>query len=848
MATTATMQQFNDRSCEELRMEVYLKQHQLIQACSQRRPDAVLDLLRCGASAAWSDSSWSTPLHFACRSGSPQTVKAVLEAPGCDIDAVDSQGHNAVYWACDAANAELLQLLRPAAQLSTAARVNQVIKSVEWWQQAACSDAKPAVLTFLYGLSKELAAAEAQPLAAAGQQQQEVAVKAPAKACCICLEDFVGTSISCSTGSHCMCMPCLEGYVAAETSSSKQRIAANKGKLCCPGDGCSNVFEHHLLARHLPPDIFGKLLAAWQACIEQAAMQTGAEQAKQELAREAAKDDVGKAKAHVLDSILMLKCPRCHKAFDAFDGCFAVRCRDTQGNGCGAAFCGYCLKDCGRDAHKHVGECVHNSNGGRVFASEEHFKAAQCSRRRRMVLEYLETLPLRLRERVKPAIAPDLKDLGIDLNNKPQQQQLPKKQQALVPRAAAVPVQQQQQPALPRAAAAPVQQQQQQQQALVPRAAAAPVQQQQGAAPAPYNNVFNRVFVNGVEVQQLRYGVFQGPEVFNFGGGVGSGAAVAAVAGAAGDIAAHAGAVAQRAGAVAAREGAAVAAAAAAQRQAAQAQRAQQLQAAAAQRQAAAQQRAAAEQQRAAAAQQRQAAAEQRAAAEQQRAAAVAQLEVAAQQRAEAAQQRQAAEQQCAVAEQQRAVVAQQQGAAALQGYHFVERAQFGPNMVMHNCHVRHGGVWVNGQLADMARYMAGAQLGTAAVAQPAQVPAEAAAAAREAERVAAQAAAAQAAAVAAAQAQKEARAAAVAAEAERIAAVERARFDAAVAAQHAAQAEAARVRAAAQGGAPAVRVAAEQAAADARAAAAAALAQWQQAVGQTDAAGVRVLNAGVAL
>jgi Ankyrin repeats (3 copies) len=432
-----------DSSCEEQRMEVYMRQHQLMQACVQGHPAAVLDLFRRGASAARSDSSQSTPLHYACRSGSAQTVKAVLEAPGCDIDALDAEGRNAVFWACDAAKVDMLHSLRRAAQLSSIDNVGLVIAAVEQWQQGATNaeiiKGNAEVLAFLYGLRQELAAAEAQHLAAAGQQQRGLAVKQPAKACCICLEDIASTSISCSSGSHLLCIVCLDSYVAAETSSSKQRIAANKGKLCCPGDGCSNVFEHHLLAQHLPPETFGKLLAAWQACIEQAAMQTAAEQAKQELAREAAKDDVGKAKAHVLDSILMLKCPRCHKAFDDFDGCFAVHCRDTAGHGCGACFCGYCLKDCGnsKQTHAHVPKCAHNANRS-LFGTKEDFQAAQCSRRRRMVLEYLETLPLRLRERVKPAIAPDLNDLGIDLSKEPQQQQ-PKKKPAVLQ-------QQQQQP------------------------------------------------------------------------------------------------------------------------------------------------------------------------------------------------------------------------------------------------------------------------------------------------------------------------------------------------------------------------------------------------------------------
>jgi Ankyrin repeats (3 copies) len=402
-------------------------QQELLQACSAGNPDAVRDLLQRGTSAALSDADGVTPLHQACRAGSLGAVRHLLGSD-CNIDAVDSQQRSAVYWACAAVSVDILQELRPSAQLSSLLSVDEVIASVEVWQQSRPSTEKAEMLQFLRNLHDELAAAEhARPAVAQQKQKQQKQEQAPAaeKECCICFDSITGKSISCSSSDHHICIVCLDSYVSAETSSSKQRIAANKGKLCCPGDGCSNVFEHHELAQHLPPETFGKLLVAWQACIEQAAMQTAAEQAKQELAREAAKDDVGKAKAHVLDSILTLKCPRCHKAFDDFDGCFALQCSDEGGHGCGACFCGYCLKDCGnsKQAHAHVAVCPHNSARGRLFGSKEGFKAAQCSRRRRMVLDYLESLPLALRERVKPAIAPDLKDLGIDLNVQQWQQQ-----------------------------------------------------------------------------------------------------------------------------------------------------------------------------------------------------------------------------------------------------------------------------------------------------------------------------------------------------------------------------------------------------------------------------------------
>ena len=38
-----------------------------------------------------------------------------------------------------------------------------------------------------------------------------------------------------------------------------------------------------------------------------------------------------------------------------FDGCFALNC-----SRCRAAFCAYCLADCGKDAHMHVGRGLHS--------------------------------------------------------------------------------------------------------------------------------------------------------------------------------------------------------------------------------------------------------------------------------------------------------------------------------------------------------------------------------------------------------------------------------------------------------------------------------------------------------
>lgn len=57
------------------------------------------------------------------------------------------------------------------------------------------------------------------------------------------------------------------------------------------------------------------------------------------------------AQREIENKILQLACPRCSQAFVDFEACWALTCPRCKPE-CG--FCGYCLKDCGRDAHRHI--------------------------------------------------------------------------------------------------------------------------------------------------------------------------------------------------------------------------------------------------------------------------------------------------------------------------------------------------------------------------------------------------------------------------------------------------------------------------------------------------------------
>ena len=132
---------------------------------------------------------------------------------------------------------------------------------------------------------------------------------------------------------------------------------------------------------------------------------------------------VALAKEHIVESILTLACPRCKQAFVDFDGCFALQC-----GRCRAAFCAYCLADCGRDAHAHVGACeegkasikaTKGSNrrvGGHpatVYGTRAMFDVSQKRRRCKHLALYLERFDDAQRKEVLTSVDRELKDLGI---------------------------------------------------------------------------------------------------------------------------------------------------------------------------------------------------------------------------------------------------------------------------------------------------------------------------------------------------------------------------------------------------------------------------------------------------
>lgn len=124
-----------------------------------------------------------------------------------------------------------------------------------------------------------------------------------------------------------------------------------------------------------------------------------------------AKAPPDRLRLRVVDEVLTLRCPRCSQAFLDFEGCFALKCSK-----CPCTFCGWCLADCGSDAHAHVRKCSAKPPGADTFfGSRQQFEEAQRKRQTLKLYEFLATLSGEERQRLLEALEADLRDLQIRL-------------------------------------------------------------------------------------------------------------------------------------------------------------------------------------------------------------------------------------------------------------------------------------------------------------------------------------------------------------------------------------------------------------------------------------------------
>jgi len=113
-----------------------------------------------------------------------------------------------------------------------------------------------------------------------------------------------------------------------------------RGGVTCPMQGCeAPPFTEQALAEHLSKEDFDAFLHAKEMVLEAKVLAQIKAENERRQAAEAMQGLRLRHKAHVVDKILTLACPRCGQAFVDFDGCLALTCRRVS---CGCAFCGLC--------------------------------------------------------------------------------------------------------------------------------------------------------------------------------------------------------------------------------------------------------------------------------------------------------------------------------------------------------------------------------------------------------------------------------------------------------------------------------------------------------------------------
>jgi len=217
-------------------------------------------------------------------------------------------------------------------------------------------------------------------------------------------------------GLHWLCGDCLDGHVSALADQASEgalaTLGATGGAVTCPVPRCGSApYADRLLAARLGERAWDRLRAARQALTEQrceAAATRRLEEEKRRLAGLASGElRFLEAKDEAENRILCLACPACGQVFEDFSGCAALACSRA---GCGRAFCGFCLADCGGDAHAHVRAC---RLGDGSWGNKAKVRKAQ----RRVAAGKLKDLLRRLdgatRERLLAHLASVLRAHGI---------------------------------------------------------------------------------------------------------------------------------------------------------------------------------------------------------------------------------------------------------------------------------------------------------------------------------------------------------------------------------------------------------------------------------------------------
>lgn len=244
--------------------------------------------------------------------------------------------------------------------------------------------------------------------------------------CCVCMcDEDVSKIAKCTGAAHCVCGDCLAGKVATLAENRAAFNAAGDLKCRdCTGQACDGVFECTVVVEKLPEK--GAIAMFFAAARRHAADVEREERAKEleelrRLAREGETKDSEKAvdayRKLVEEELNVMRCPRCERPATVgdFQRCMALWCAPADG-GCGVHLCGWCLEDCGEDAHAHVAGCARNPRRPNLFGREEEFRAQEREEHRRRVVAFQsERVPAHLRRGVWDQVSrlPAVREAGV---------------------------------------------------------------------------------------------------------------------------------------------------------------------------------------------------------------------------------------------------------------------------------------------------------------------------------------------------------------------------------------------------------------------------------------------------
>jgi hypothetical protein len=224
------------------------------------------------------------------------------------------------------------------------------------------------------------------------------------RSCIICGDDdkFVDSVIECSECHSHFCVEDFQRDIRVQCGyEDRSKFVKNQCSIVC----CicrSNPFSDREVFAFVDDATFAIISQARADVVELQAynkakteFQSKVEEMRNELMRLQGESErrIHRHRLHICENIFTLKCPRCERAFIDFepDHCLALKCDCTSPPN---QFCGWCLKDCGSDAHPHVRTCPKNLTPGNLFASSpEQFMTAHRARMCAAVSDYLNTLP-----------------------------------------------------------------------------------------------------------------------------------------------------------------------------------------------------------------------------------------------------------------------------------------------------------------------------------------------------------------------------------------------------------------------------------------------------------------------